>query len=333
MTGTVIALSGGIGGAKLALGLSHVVEPQDLIVVANTGDDFTHLGVAISPDIDTLTYVLAGLDDPARGWGRRDESWNFMAALAALAGETWFSLGDRDLALHVERTRRLAKGETLSSVTEHFAKQLGVGPRILPMSDNPVRTRLKTDSGWLDFQDYFVRLRCEPKVEEIVFEGAATALPQRELMAGLQAPDLRAVVVCPSNPLISIEPILAIPGLRQALAAVQAPIIGVSPIVGGKAIKGPTAKMMAEMGTQPSAGAVLQRYEDLIDLFVVDETEPKSSIPPSMHSRIRTAQTIMRTLDEKTSLARAVLAAADDVVAGGRLLRGPGVPGGQGPDS
>jgi LPPG:FO 2-phospho-L-lactate transferase len=309
MNSKVVALSGGIGGAKLALGLSHVVAPENLLIVANTGDDFEHLGLSISPDLDTLTYVLAGLDDRERGWGRAGESWAFMEALGSLGGETWFALGDRDLALHVERTRRLKAGETLSAITATLAARLGVKPAIVPMSDDPVRTRLKTAQGWLDFQDYFVRLHCEPAVEEIAFAGAETARPHPRLIEALQAPDLGAVVICPSNPLISIEPILAVPGIRAALAAVEAPIVAVSPIVGGAALKGPTAKMFAELGVTPSAEAVFRRYADLIDILVVDETE--APLPADLLPRTRAAQTIMRTLDDRIALARAVLAAAD----------------------
>ena len=243
----VLALSGGIGGAKLALGLSRVLPPGALTVVANTGDDFEHLGLCISPDIDTLIYTLAGLDNPQTGWGRRDETWTFMAALEAIGGETWFRLGDGDLAIHVERTRRLHAGETLSHITGDVCRRLGIATRILPMSDDRVRTRVRTAEGWLDFQDYFVRLKCAPEVREIAFEGVAAARPLPEFMAALADPRLRAVVLCPSNPFISIEPILAIPGVREELMACAAPVIAVSPIIGGRAVKGPTAKMMREL--------------------------------------------------------------------------------------
>jgi LPPG:FO 2-phospho-L-lactate transferase len=244
----IIALSGGVGGAKLALGLSRVLPPGDLTVVANTGDDFEHLGLSISPDIDTLLYTLAGLDNPATGWGRRDESWNFMAALEALGGETWFRLGDRDLATHIERTRRLRAGESLSQITDDFRRRFGIAARILPMSDDPVRTRVKTKDGWLDFQPYFVRHRCEPVITAIEFAGAADARPQPELLAALADPALSAVIICPSNPFISIEPILALRGVRAALRDCAAPVVAVSPIIGGHAVKGPTAKMMQELG-------------------------------------------------------------------------------------
>src|SRR4029077_18177761 len=196
----VVALSGGIGGAKLVLGLSRVMPAADLVVVANTGDDFEHLGLAISPDLDTILYVLADLDDPQRGWGRRDETWTFMAALAALGGETWFQLGDGDLATHVERTRRLAAAETLSHITDDLCRRLGVGARILPMSEDRVRTRVRTSDGWLDFQDYFVRRRCAPVLHELAYDGAAQARPHPAFITALADTGLRAVIICPSNP-------------------------------------------------------------------------------------------------------------------------------------
>lgn len=309
MTGKVVAVSGGVGGAKLALGLARLIAPEDLLIIANTGDDFEHLGLSISPDIDTLTYVLSDLDDTGRGWGRRDESWNFMASLKEVGGETWFLLGDRDLALHVERTRRLRQGESLSAVTHAITRQLGIGPAVIPMSDDPVRTKLRTDRGWLDFQHYFVRLHCEPRVEEIVFEGAAAAAPHPALMEALAEPDLRAIVICPSNPLISIEPILAVPGIREAIARAAAPVVAVSPIVAGQALKGPTAKMLAELGTPPSAEAVFQRYADLLDAYIVEDGEELSSA--KSRARALPAATIMRSLDDRIALARRVLEAAD----------------------
>jgi LPPG:FO 2-phospho-L-lactate transferase len=305
----VVALSGGIGGAKLALGLARVMPAADLLVVANTGDDFEHLGLAISPDLDTLMYTLAGLDDPQRGWGRRDETWSFMAALAAIGGETWFRLGDRDLAVHVERTRRLAAGESLSAITANFCRRLGVAAQVVPMSDGRVRTRLRTDEGWLDFQDYFVRRRCEPRVREIDYRGAAQARPQPRLIAALADPRLRAVVICPSNPFVSIEPMLAIAGMREAIAGCRAPVVAVSPIIGGRAVKGPTAKMMAELGMAVSATAVAQRYADLIDGYVLDHADAGAAA--ALGIAVTAARTLMRTLADREALARDVLAAAD----------------------
>jgi LPPG:FO 2-phospho-L-lactate transferase len=305
----VVALSGGIGGAKLALGLARVMPPADLLVVANTGDDFEHLGLAISPDLDTLMYTLAGLDHPQRGWGRRDETWTFMAALAALGGETWFRLGDGDLAVHLERTRRLAAGERLSAITADFCRRLGVATRIVPTSDDRVRTRLNTSEGWLDFQDYFVRRRCEPRVSEVAYDGAASARPQPELLAALADPRLRAVVICPSNPFVSIEPMLAVRGVREAIASCRAPVVAVSPIIGGRAVKGPTAKIMAELGTPVSAMAVAERYAGLIDGYVLDHADAANAA--ALGIPVTAAPTLMLTLNDREALARHVLAAAD----------------------
>jgi LPPG:FO 2-phospho-L-lactate transferase len=309
--GPVIALSGGIGGAKLALGLSRILPPGTLTIVANTGDDFEHLGLAISPDLDTLLYTLAGLSDEARGWGRRDETWTFMKALGALGGETWFQLGDGDLATHVERSRRLTAGETLGAVTDDFRRRLGIAARLLPMSDDPVRTKLRTDEGWLDFQDYFVRRRCEPAVREVIFAGADRARPQADIIDALRDPRLRAVVICPSNPLISIDPILAVPGIRDALLACAAPVVAVSPIVGGRAVKGPTAKMMAELGHAPSAGEVACRYAAFLDGYVFDASDRLPAAPS--HVRTIAAHTVMTTLEDRETLARAVLDLADSL--------------------
>jgi LPPG:FO 2-phospho-L-lactate transferase len=306
--GFVLALSGGIGGAKLALGLYRVLPPGALTVVANTGDDFEHLGLAISPDIDTLLYTLAGLDNPELGWGRRDETWTFMQALGSLGGETWFNLGDGDLATHVERTRRLVAGESLSQITEDFRRRLGISARLLPMSDDQVRTRILTASGWLDFQDYFVRQRCAPVVRQIAFAGAGAARPQPEFLAALADENLRAVVICPSNPFISIDPILAMPAVCDALHACAAPVVAVSPIIGGKAVKGPTAKMMAELGLPVDAAAVARHYGDILDLYVADETDADELCELGLP--VAFTRTLMLSLEDREALARAVLDAA-----------------------
>jgi LPPG:FO 2-phospho-L-lactate transferase len=316
----VVVLSGGIGGAKLALGLSRIVEPDDLIVVANVGDDFEHLGLHISPDADTLMYTLAGLGNTKLGWGRQDETWSFMETLASLGGQDWFRLGDRDLAVHVERTRRLREGEPLSAITADFCRRLGVGPLVLPATDNRFRTRLRTDEGWLDFQDYFVRLRCRPGVRELAFAGAEDARPHPVLLAALTDERLRAVVICPSNPFISVEPILAVPGIRQAISACPAPVVAVSPIIGGRAVKGPTAKMMTELGTTPSAAAVAARYGDLIDGYVMDVRDAEEAA--HVAARVTLAPTLMTDLAEREQLARVVLEAADGLAS---LRRGKDV--------
>ena len=305
---TVVALSGGVGGAKLALGLSRVLPKNELLVVCNTGDDFEHLGLCISPDIDTVMYTLAGVANPEVGWGRADETWSFMDTLGTLGAETWFRLGDRDVAVHVERTRRLRGGDTLSAITADLCARLGVAARVLPMSDEPVRTRVRTDQGWIDFQEYFVRRRCEPVVHELAFHGASTARAQPDFLAALADPDTKAVVICPSNPFISIEPILAVPGVRTALAECAAPVIAVSPIIGGRAIKGPTAKMMAELGMTPSAGGVARRYDELIDGYVCDFADMDQAA--GVTAKVTLAQTLMTTLADREALARVVLSAA-----------------------
>ena len=311
MTGHVVALCGGVGGAKLAHGLALALPPEELTVIVNTGDDFQHLGLSIAPDLDSVMYALAGLSDPIRGWGRREESWTFMEALRDLGGETWFQLGDKDLAVHVERTSRLARGATLSEVTAHLCKALSIAVRILPMSDDPVRTRVLTAEGWLDFQEYFVRRQCAPAVRDFMFAGAEIARAQPHALAALARRDLRAVVICPSNPFVSVEPILAVPGFRRAIRESSAPVVAVTPIIGGKAIKGPAAKMMAELGLDVSGASVARRYGDLIDGFLFDHADPtpKTTDGPSFFG----AATLMSTVDDRVQLARAVLQAADSL--------------------
>jgi len=315
MSGHVVALCGGVGGAKLAHGLSMALAAvaDSLSIIVNTGDDFQHLGLSISPDLDSVMYALAGLSDPVKGWGRRDETWRFMATLRDLGGESWFQLGDTDLAVHVERSWRLAQGATLTAVTAHLCKALAIGARILPMSDDPVRTRVLTAEGWMDFQDYFVRHQCQPAVREFMFFGAATAHPQPEALAALKRPDLRAIVICPSNPFVSVEPILAVPGIRAAIQQARAPVVAVTPIIGGKAIKGPAAKMLTELGLDVSAAGVARRYVGLIDGFVVDHSDPAPEPLPGV--TFVSAATLMSSVDDRLWLARAVLRAADTLVA------------------
>jgi LPPG:FO 2-phospho-L-lactate transferase len=306
---SVVALSGGIGGAKLALGLYRVLPPGELIVVANTGDDFEHLGLSISPDIDTLLYTLARIDNPETGWGRRNETWTFMAALETLGGETWFKLGDGDLATHVERSRRLAAGETLSQITDDFRCRLGITAQLLPMSNDRVRTRLLSEEGWLDFQDYFVRRRAAPVVRKIVYAGAERAQVNPDFLAALAQNDLDAVVICPSNPFLSIDPILSVPGVRDALRACRAPVVAVSPIIGGKAVKGPTAKIMAELGLPVDAAAVARHYEDFLDVLITDDGDAREV--EGIGIQVTSSNTLMLTIEDREALARAVLAAAD----------------------
>ena len=314
-----VALSGGVGGAKLALGLCDVLEdPGRLTVVANTGDDFEHLGLKVCPDLDTLTYTLAGLANSETGWGRAGESGAFMEALAALGGETWFFLGDKDLAIHVERTRRLRAGESLSAVTSDLCTRLGIRARIVPMSDDPVPTIVETEDGPLAFQHYFVRERCRPRVLGFRHEGAEQAQASTGFLDALAALDLGAVIVCPSNPYISIDPILAVPGVRAAFEACRAPVIAVSPIIGGQAVKGPTAKMMAERGIAPGAAAIAEHYAGLIDGFVLDEVDRGEAAGIAATGvAVEVTHTMMTAREEKQALARAVLAFAERLSAAG----------------
>jgi len=302
---TYVALSGGIGGAKLSLGLARLLGER-LTVIVNTGDDFEHLGLAISPDIDTTLYTLAGVANPETGWGRRDETWRFMEAIAELGGPTWFKLGDRDLATHVERTRRLKAGEPLTAVTLHLAERLGVSARVLPMSDEPVRTVVETDAGALAFQDYFVREQCRPAVRALSYEGAAAARVSAEVKARLSASTLGGIIVCPSNPWLSIAPILAVPGLREALKARAVSVIAVTPIIGGKAVKGPTAKIMTELGLSPDVASIARHYGALLDALVVDTLDARTVTDLPVPTSI--ANTIMHTEDDKVALARHCLA-------------------------
>jgi len=302
-----VALCGGVGGAKLALGLTHVVKGEDLTIIVNTGDDFTHLGLHVSPDLDTVMYTLAGLAGP-QGWGRAGESWNFMTALRALGGEDWFQLGDGDLATHVERTQRLAKGETLATVTGDFAARLGIAARILPMSNDPVRTLIHTDGGALAFQHYFVRDKCAPQVTGFSFAGAQHAQPAPGVVEALSSPEPVCIVICPSNPFVSIDPILAVPGIRAALIAATGPVIAVSPIVGGRAIKGPTAKMMQELAIPQTAEAVAAHYQGLLDGFILDQ-EDADMLPQIGAAGLscRCVQSVMQNLQDKVELAANVL--------------------------
>src|SRR5579883_2163843 len=312
MKAQVLALAGGVGGAKLSLGLAHVLPADALTVAVNTADDFEHLGLSICPDLDTVMYTLAGVANPETGWGRRDESWTVMEALGQIGGETWFRLGDKDLATHIERTRRLRAGESLSSVMRDLATRLGVKPALVPMSDDPVRTMVTTaDQGELAFQDWFVRLRCEPAVKSVRFAGAEQAIAH----PALQSLDkVRGVVVCPSNPFVSVAPILALPGVRASLEKAKCPRVAVTPIVGGQAIKGPAAKMLSELGHDVSALGVARFYQGLIDGFVLDAQDSK--LAPQIEAlglKILVTDTMMRNDADKIRLAAATLEFMDRI--------------------
>ena len=309
---TVLALSGGVGGAKLVHGLAQVLPAEQLVVCCNTGDDFTHVGQHVCPDIDTVLYTLSGLANPELGWGRADETWHFMDTMAVLGGETWFRLGDADLAMHVVRSQALAAGQSISAITADLARRLGVAPTIAPMSDQPVSTIVLTPDGELAFQHYFVRERCAPVVTGFRFEGAAAAKPAPAVAATLGDPKLRAILFCPSNPYVSLGPILAVKDIAAALARRRAPAIAVSPIVGGVAIKGPAAKMMAELGQEVSATAVARLLRTYIDGFVIDDTDADQADGiRSMGLKVEVAPTVMRNTADKRALAEAMLAFAD----------------------
>ena len=304
---TVLALTGGVGGAKLALGLAKLLAPEEVLFVVNTGDDFEHLGLHISPDVDTLVYTLAGMANAATGWGRGNETWHCMETLERLGGETWFRLGDRDLGLHLRRRSLLDQGLGLTAATAVLAKSLGIEHRVLPMSDDPVRTRVKTPDGWLAFQHYFVRDRCEPTALGFEFAGAACA----KLNPAIPFEALDAVVICPSNPYVSVDPILAVHGMSDALRQARCPIVAISPIVGGTAIKGPTAKMMRELGVPATTVEVAKHYLGLATHFVIDEVDAQSrAAVAALGLETTIAQTVMRNLDDRIALARAVVALA-----------------------
>jgi len=310
---SVLAFCGGVGGAKLALGLRAVVPAGELAIVVNTGDDFDHLGLRICPDLDTVLYTLAGIANADTGWGRAGETWQFMAELARYGGPDWFALGDRDLALHVERTRRLAGGESLQRVVADVARRLGVDAQLWPMTDDPVRTIIATTEGLLPFQEYFVRRRCEPAVRSVTFSGAERARARPEALAALRSAALRAVVICPSNPWLSVDPILALPEIRAALGATAAPVVAVTPLIGGRAVKGPAAKLMAELGIEVSTIPIARHYAGLIDGFVLDEVDAADAARIDVPTLA--APTLMRSLEDRVALARRVLAFCESLAA------------------
>ncbi|MEX3007692.1 2-phospho-L-lactate transferase [Hoeflea sp. TYP-13] len=299
----ILALSGGVGGAKLVLGLSHALPAERLLVVTNTGDDFDHFGLRICPDTDTVIYTLSDLADRERGWGRAGESWGFMEAMRQIGGEDWFNLGDRDLALHVLRTDRLNKGSSLSAVTAEISDALGIKIPILPMCDQPVATMVDTPEGRLAFQHYFVRERCAPTVTGFEFEGIEKAQPNPAVVAALKE-NPAVIIIAPSNPFVSVAPILAVPELSNMLRKSGAPIVAVSPIVGGEALKGPAAKMMKELGMPASALEIARHYRGFIDGLVIDEMD--AELAPAIADlgmEVEVAPTIMNDLNDRIELA------------------------------
>jgi LPPG:FO 2-phospho-L-lactate transferase len=314
MTVRYLALSGGIGGAKLAFGLTHAVPPKELAVVVNTGDDFEHLGLHVSPDLDTLVYTLAGINNPTTGWGRAADTWSFMGALEEVGGPTWFQLGDKDLALNVLRTYALESGTALSKFTADMATRWGIASRIIPMTDGTVRTVIETELGPLDFQDYFVRRRSEPIVQSIQFCGSTDAVPATELQEIITADALAAIIICPSNPYLSIDPILSVPGIRDALRQCGAPVVAVSPVVAGDSLKGPTAKIMHELGIVCSATAIAQHYRGLVDGLLIDYDDASLEAEiADLGIAVKLSDIVMRSAEDRSTLAKTVVQFAGEL--------------------
>ena len=303
----IVALAGGVGGAKLAHGLAQILKPEELTIIVNTGDDFEHYGLTICPDLDTVCYTLAGLANLETGWGRVNESWNVMENTSKLGGPDWFRLGDQDLGTHLERTRRLKGGDSLSQITKDFCKAWGVEHTILPMSDQPVRTIVDTDEGELAFQEYFVHRRCEPRVKGFRFEGVDLAEAVSEAKEAIQSAD--AVVICPSNPWVSIDPILKVIPIKDK------PVYAVSPIIGGETVKGPAAKMYRELGIEPSAFAVANHYRDLITGFVLDTIDAQliESVR-GLNMQVLVTNTLMKGHEYRWQLASDVLNFIGDTI-------------------
>ncbi len=301
----VVALAGGVGGAKLAHGLALYLPHDDLSIIVNTGDDFFHYGLRICPDLDTVCYTLAGMSDPERGWGRRNETWNALESVSSLGGQDWFRVGDKDLGTHLERTRLLASGKRLTDITKAFCHIWGIHHSVFPMCDVNVATMVQTrEFGWLPFQEYFVKQRCEPHVQGFKFRGINRAKLSTEIKKGIQNADL--IVICPSNPWVSIDPILAVPGLKHLIGNKK--VIGVSPIIQGKTLKGPAGKMFMELGIEPSAISVARHYEDIISYLVIDQSDAACAQEIKASGIIPfTAQTIMSTVNDRKKLAKTIL--------------------------
>jgi len=310
MAGEIVALAGGIGAARFLEGLVTVAPPERVVIIGNTGDDLELHGLYICPDLDTVAYTLSGNVNPERGWGIAGDTFSCLEALSRLGSETWFGLGDRDLATHLLRTELLRGGLPLSEATRRITEALGVRARLLPATDQRCRTRIQTDTGLLDFQVYFVQRKAEDRVLGIIFDGAEQARPAPGVLEAIHGAS--AVIVCPSNPLISIGPILAVPGVRRALGETRARVAAVSPIVGGRAIKGPADRMMRSLGLRPSAAQVAELYRDFIDVFVLDQVdEPEARGIEELGIKAVSTDTIMKDRQAKVSLALATLRALE----------------------
>jgi LPPG:FO 2-phospho-L-lactate transferase len=297
----IVALTGGVGGAKLVDGLAQFIPPEDLSIIVNTGDDFEHLGLYISPDLDTVCYTLAGLANLETGWGLHQETFHMLENLQKLGGPDWFHLGDHDLATHLERTRRFQNNQSLSQVTRDFCHSWGVRHTVLPMSDQPVRTMVQTEQGELAFQEYFVHQQCMPKVKGFRYAGIEAAIPAPGVFEAIDHAD--AVIICPSNPWVSIDPILEIAGLRSAIGSKM--VIAVSPFIGGQTVKGPAAKICSELGFQPSAMAVASHYEKILSGFILDRED--LDFLKGLSCSVLGTDILMRNVDDRRRLAKDVL--------------------------
>jgi LPPG:FO 2-phospho-L-lactate transferase len=302
----IAVLTGGVGGAKFVLGLERCGLAESLTAIVNTGDDFRHLGLHVSPDIDTLLYTLSGKSNAAQGWGREGETWNFLEAARSLGGPDWFRLGDGDLALHILRSEALARGESLSTITDSFARAWSIPTRVLPMSDDLVATHLDTDEGELEFQRYFVGRQCAPRVSAIRFVGAEAARAAPGVCEAIREAD--AVFLAPSNPFLSVDPLLAVAEINQALRATTAPVIAISPLVGGQAVKGPTAKLMAELGIAADNDAIAAHYAGFLNGMVHDSGDA----PPAGMAAMGT-ETLMLSLEDKIRVARTAIALGESL--------------------
>jgi len=308
-SGKILCLCGGVGGAKLAFGFSRVLAPEQLTIVINTGDDFEHFGYHISPDIDTVIYNLAGINDKTQGWGIANETWHYMKTMVESGHESWFRIGDKDVLTHRERKELLSRGKSLSDATTIIARHYHVKHSVMPMTDNRVRTMVDTADGQLPFQYYFVREQCRPKVTGFEFSGIDTAVPATNFLLALSDPDLRAVVICPSNPWLSIDPILSLRGIRERLAKLRVPVIAVSPIIAGQAVKGPTAKIMDELQIAKTSLSIAEHYRDILDTLVIDRRDDADSNAVELLGiRCVTTPTLMKSDEDKVALARFILA-------------------------
>ncbi len=310
MFGSITCLAGGVGAARFLEGLARVVPPEKITVIVNTADDLQYLGLHVSPDIDSVTYALAGIADVEKGWGIQQDTYNCMEQLAKYSAETWFRIGDRDFATHLLRTAFLQQGFTLSEVTEKMRSTLGVKVAILPMSDDPVSTKIKTPDGTLEFQEYFVKRRFQDKVVDVTYQGASNATPAPGVLSAIDKTEL--IILCPSNPILSIGPILALPDIRKAVAKTHAKIVGISPIVGGRSIKGPLDRMMENLSLEVSPFGVAQLYKGLMRGFVIDEVD--RSISPRIEEigmKVISTRTIMDSQEAKVRLAEETLKLAE----------------------